>query len=177
MFKLFNSEAKPKIIDKIFIHSKNKWSYCNKLLLENEEIIFIGWFDDTIDEFENYFLQSSARPVILKARTASRSQVGNMRVIFIEHYPMKTKEDQLLDQLKLKLATFLISADEPLLKRFGGDKLIRIMENLGMKEDDPIDHKLISQSIANAQKKIESKVFLDHSTRSQAEWMDRNFKR
>ena len=176
MFKLFNRGNKPTITDKVFIHAKNKWPYCQKILSENSKTIFIGWFDDTIDQLESYFLQINVNATILKARTARRAQIEGAQLVFIEHYPMKTKEDQLLDQLSLKEAIFLTAADEPLLKYFGGEKLMGIMENMGMKDDDPIEHKLITQSIVTAQKKIESKVLIEQSTRSQAEWMERNLK-
>ena len=176
MFNLFNRENKPTITDKVFIHTKNKWPYCQKKLNENSKTIFIGWFDDTIEELESYLSQINLNASILKARTARRSQIEGVQLIFIEHYPMKTKEDQLLDQLSLKKAVFLTAVDEPLLKYFGGERLMQIMENMGMKEEDPIEHKFITQSIVNAQKKIESKVLIEQSTRSQAEWMERNLK-
>ena len=176
MFKLFNRRNDPTVIDKIFIHTKNKWPYCNKLLTENPKTIFIGWFDDTIEEMESYFLQTNIQATILKARTIRKSQIEGMQIIFLEHHPMKSKENQLLEQLGIKDAIFLTSADEALLKHFGGDKLIAVMENMGMNENDPIEHALISQSIAAAQKKIESKIFLEQSTRSQAEWIERNMR-
>jgi preprotein translocase subunit SecA len=59
---------------------------------------------------------------------------------------------------------------------FGGERLIKIMQGLDMKEDEIIEHKLVSQSIANAQKKIEKKVTVEQSMRSQSEWIERNFK-
>ena len=176
MFKLFNKRNKPHVTDKIFIHSKNKWPYCRKILDENSKTVFIGWFDESIDNLESYFLQASIHASILKARTAYRSQIEGMQVVFIEHHPMKTKEDQLFDQLSLKNVVFLTAVDEPLLKYFGGEKLIKIMESLGMKEEDPIEHKLITQSIVTAQKKIDAKVLIEQSTRSQSEWMERNLK-
>ena len=176
MFKLFNKGNKPGVTDKIFIHSKNKWPYCKKILDENSKTVFIGWFDESIEELESYFLQTNVQASILKARTAYRSQMEGMRVVLIEHHPMKTKEDQLFDQLSLKNVVFLTAVDEPLLKYVGGEKLIKIMERLGMKEEDPIEHKLITQSIITAQKKIDAKVVIEQSTRSQAEWMQRNLK-
>ena len=176
MFKLFSKGNKPSVTDKIFIHSKNKWPYCKKILDENSKTVFIGWFDESIDELESYFLQTSVQASILKARTAYRSQIEGMRVVFIEHHPMKTKEDQFFDQLNLKNVVFLSAVDEPLLKYFGGEKLVKVMESLGMKEEDPIEHKLITQSIVTAQKKIDAKVLVEQSTKSQAEWMQRNLK-
>ena len=176
MFKLFGKDNKPEIIDRVFIHMKNKWVYCQKILAENPKTIFIGWFDDTIEELENYFSQAGIQASIFKARTTSRSQIEGLPIIFIEHYPMKSKEKQFLEQLGLKEAVFLTALDEPLLKYFGGEKLIRMMESMGMKEDEPIEHKMITQSITNAQEKIEAKVSIEQSTRSQAEWMERNLK-
>ena len=176
MFKLFNKANRPSVTDKIFIHSKNKWPYCKKILDENPKTLFIGWFDESIDELESYFLQANVQASILKARTAYRSQIEGMRVVIIEHHPMKTKEDQLFDQLNLKAVVFLTAVDEPLLAYFGGEKLIKIMQSLGMKEEDPIEHKLITQSIVTAQKKMDAKVLIEQSTRSQAEWMKRNLK-
>jgi preprotein translocase subunit SecA len=41
------------------------------------------------------------------------------------------------------------------MRRFGGDKLINIMNTLGLPEDQPIENKLISRTIENAQSKIE----------------------
>jgi hypothetical protein len=176
MFKLFGKDNKPKIIDRVFVHMENKWAYCKKILTENSKIIFIGWFDDTITELENYLLQANIQATILRARTTNKSQVESSQIIFIEHYPMKSKEDNFLEQINLKEAVFLTALDEPLLKYFGGEKLIMMMESLGMKEDEPIQHKMITRSIANAQEKIEAKVSIEQSTRSQAEWIERNLK-
>jgi hypothetical protein len=176
MFKLFNGENKPVTSDKVFIHTKSKWVYCQKILTENPSTVFIGWFDDTIDELADHFSQSGIRASVLKARTINKAQIEDSQIIFIEHHPMKDKEDQLLHQLNLKKAVFLVALDEPFLKFFGGEKLVKLMAGMGMKEEEPIEHKLISQSIAVAQEKIESKVSFEQSTRSQAEWMERNLK-
>jgi len=176
MFKLFNKENKPRIIDRVFIRMEKKWIYCQKISNQNPNTIFIAWFDNTIDELESYFSGTGIKNSILKARTTSKSQIEGRPVVFIEHYPMKSKEQQLLEQLSLQEAVFLTALDEPLLKYFGGEKLIKLMESLGMKEDEAIEHPMITQSLANAQEKIEAKVSLEQSARSQAEWMDRNLK-
>lgn len=176
MFKLFNKDKKPEVIDRVFMHKQNKWSYCKRVLSENPKTTFIGWFDETIEEFENYLSPANLSCSILKARTTSRSQIEGSDIIFMEHYPMKSKEQQFLEALGIKEVIFLTALDEPLLKPFGGEKLIGIMEKMGLKEDEAIEHKMITQSIATAQEKIESKVSIEHSARSAAEWMERNFK-
>ena len=87
---------------------------------------------------------------------------------------MKSKEGTTSSAIGLKVNIILTALDEPLLSHFGGEKLIKIMQSLGMKEDEIIEHKMVSQSIANAQEKIEKKIVVEQSARSQAEWMERN---
>jgi hypothetical protein len=43
-----------------------------------------------------------------------------------------------------------------------------------MNEDQAIEHKLITQSVINAQQKIEKKVIIEQPARSQKEWMEKN---
>ena len=178
MFNLFHSkDGKIKISDRVFMHRQAKWNYCQKILMEDPKIIFLGWFDDTIAELENFFGRHNSSPIIaLNARTTHRTQVQGSSIIFIEHHPMKSKEELMFEQLSLKEAIILTSLDEPLLKIFGGEKLIDIMQKLGMKEDELIEHKMVSQSIANAQKKIEERMIVEQSVRSQSEWLEQSLK-
>ena len=50
---------------------------------------------------------------------------------------------------------FFLSLEDDLMRLFGSDRLIGIMEKLGMKEGEVIQHPMITRGIANAQKKIE----------------------
>lgn len=45
------------------------------------------------------------------------------------------------------------------MRLFGSDNIANIMEKLGMGEDDPIEHKLVTRSIEQAQKKVEARNF------------------
>jgi preprotein translocase subunit SecA len=42
---------------------------------------------------------------------------------------------------------------------FGGETVFNIMDKLGVEEDIPIDHPMISKAIENAQKKVEARNF------------------
>ena len=42
------------------------------------------------------------------------------------------------------------------MRLFGGERIQGMMETLGMDEDTPIEHKMLSNAIENAQKKVES---------------------
>ena len=54
---------------------------------------------------------------------------------------------------------FFLSLEDDLMRLFGSDKISGIMEKLGMEEDVPIEHPLVTRSIESAQKKIEGRNF------------------
>ena len=54
---------------------------------------------------------------------------------------------------------FFISMQDDLMRLFGGDRMLAIVETLKMPEDQPIDAGILSNSIESAQKRIESQNF------------------
>ncbi|MBW1634746.1 MAG: SEC-C domain-containing protein, partial [Deltaproteobacteria bacterium] len=54
---------------------------------------------------------------------------------------------------------FFLSLEDDLLRIFGSGKIGSIMDKLGMEEDEPIEHNMISRAIENAQKKVEGHNF------------------
>ena len=56
-------------------------------------------------------------------------------------------------------SSFYISLEDDLMRLFGSEKIQNMMNTLGIEEDEPIDQKILSGAIENAQKKIESRNF------------------
>jgi len=54
---------------------------------------------------------------------------------------------------------FYLSLEDDLLRIFGSDRISGLMERLGMEEDQPIEHKMITKAIENAQRKVEAHNF------------------
>lgn len=54
---------------------------------------------------------------------------------------------------------FFLSLEDDLMRIFGSDKIKGIMGRLGMEDDEPIEHKMITNAIAKAQKKVEAHNF------------------
>ncbi|MBW2601922.1 MAG: SEC-C domain-containing protein, partial [Deltaproteobacteria bacterium] len=54
---------------------------------------------------------------------------------------------------------FYLSLEDDLLRIFGGERISSIMERLGMEEGEPIEHRMISRAIENAQRKVEAQNF------------------
>ncbi len=54
---------------------------------------------------------------------------------------------------------FYLSLEDDLLRIFGSDKLGFLMDKLGMEEDEPIEHTMVTRAIENAQRKVEGHNF------------------
>jgi preprotein translocase subunit SecA len=54
---------------------------------------------------------------------------------------------------------FYLSLEDDLMRIFGSDRISGLMDRLGMEEDIPIENKMISKAVENAQKKVEGHNF------------------
>jgi preprotein translocase subunit SecA len=54
---------------------------------------------------------------------------------------------------------FYLSLEDDLMRIFGGDRITNLMETMGMKEDEVIEHRFLSRAIENAQKRVEGHNF------------------
>ncbi len=50
---------------------------------------------------------------------------------------------------------FFLSLEDDLMRIFAGDRVVNMMRAMGLKEDEAIEHKMVSRSIENAQGKVE----------------------
>ncbi|MGN1007863.1 MAG: SEC-C metal-binding domain-containing protein, partial [Butyricicoccus sp.] len=56
-------------------------------------------------------------------------------------------------------SSFYISMEDDLMRLFGSERIQNMMDSLGLEDDEPIDQKILSGAIENAQKKVESRNF------------------
>ena len=54
---------------------------------------------------------------------------------------------------------FYIALDDDLMRLFGSERIQKLLGRLGMDDDTPIEHRMLTKSIENAQKKVEGKNF------------------
>jgi hypothetical protein len=138
-------------------------------------LIIICWFNGTLHQIESHFNRETARnPILLIANQVHTAEIKDKPVVFAEHYPLRNKEEELFQRLSLTEITIHSALDEPLFDHFGGAKIVQMMKQLGMKENDPVQHKMITQSITNAQEKIAKKLDTEQLASSQREWMQKN---
>jgi hypothetical protein len=178
MFNLFRKkESGVKVIDKILMTQAAKWKALAALCNKEQNIILIFWFDDTLRQAQEVLsTEKKMTEGFLLASQVHLTQIGGKRVAFAEHYPLPQKEKDFFERLELQEAEVWSAMDEPLFKEFGSDKIVQMMKQFGMKEDQVIEHNMISKAIHNAQEKIEAKVTVDQIASSQEEWLLKNWR-
>ncbi len=90
-------------------------------------------------------------------------ELGGLHVIGTERHESRRIDNQLRGRAGRQgdpgSSQFYISADDDLMRVFGGDRLKNIMSMLKMPEDTPIENKIVSNSIESAQRRVEGNNF------------------
>lgn len=173
---MFFGKKKPvKIHDTVWMTQTAKWNGILEEWKKDNNLSIICWFESTAQKLEDLFSRETSRPVsIFIGSQMHAALITGNNILFAEHYPVYSKELKLFEKLSLKDVTVYSALDEPIFLRFGGDKIISMMKQMGMKEDQGIQHKLISGAIAKAQDKIEKKVTNEILCHSPEEWIAKN---
>ena len=176
LFDFLNKKpAGPNMKDLVWMNKHAKLQGCLNLARVHTDAVFISWFSQTQDEFKQYVQdQHGVMSDIRSARTVSPSHIENKKVFFLEHYPLRNKEEELIAEWKVKEVYVLNSLDEPLFENFGGQNIMQLMQKMGMQEEESMENTMISKSIENAQRKIAQKLIVENSASSSADWFKRN---
>lgn len=90
-------------------------------------------------------------------------EAGGLFVLGTERHEARRVDNQLRGRSGRQgdpgKSQFIISLEDDLLRIFGGERIHRLMDRLGLEEDMPIEHNLISRSVESAQKKVEEQNF------------------
>ncbi|MGZ9586246.1 preprotein translocase subunit SecA [Paenibacillus marinisediminis] len=90
-------------------------------------------------------------------------QVGGLHIIGTERHESRRIDNQLRGRSGRQgdpgSSQFYLSLDDELMRRFGADNVLGMMEKLGFEEDQPIESKLISRAVESAQKRVEGNNF------------------
>ena len=88
---------------------------------------------------------------------------GGLHIIGTERHESRRIDNQLRGRSGRQgdpgSSRFYLSLEDPLLRIFAGDRVNAIMQRLGMPEDEPIEHGLVTRSIESAQRKVEAHNF------------------
>jgi len=90
-------------------------------------------------------------------------ELGGLHIIGTERHESRRIDNQLRGRSGRQgdhgSSRFYLALEDDLLRIFGGDRITGLMEKLGMKDGEPIEHKMISKAIENAQRKVEGHNF------------------
>ncbi len=89
--------------------------------------------------------------------------VGGLHIIGTERHEARRIDNQLRGRAGRQgdpgSSRFYLSLEDDLMRIFAADRLSGLMQRIGMAEDEPIEHGLISKAIENAQSRVEAHNF------------------
>ncbi|MBM4338849.1 MAG: preprotein translocase subunit SecA [Deltaproteobacteria bacterium] len=90
-------------------------------------------------------------------------QLGGLHVLGTERHEARRIDNQLRGRSGRQgdpgSSRFYLSLQDDLMRIFGSERISKIMDRLGIEEDQPIEHNLVTKAIENAQKKVEGHNF------------------
>lgn len=90
-------------------------------------------------------------------------ELGGLHIIGTERHEARRIDNQLRGRSGRQgdpgSSRFYLSLEDDLMRIFGSDRLSSFMEKLGMEEDQPIEHHLVTKAIENAQRRVEAHNF------------------
>jgi preprotein translocase subunit SecA len=91
------------------------------------------------------------------------ADLGGLHILGTERHESRRIDNQLRGrsgrQGDMGSSRFYLSLEDDLLRIFGAERISSIMNRVGMEEGEPIEHRLISRAIENAQKRVEGQNF------------------
>ena len=91
------------------------------------------------------------------------AELGGLHILGTERHESRRIDNQLRGRSGRQgdqgASRFYLSLDDDLLRIFGAERISSIMDRIGVEEDQPIEHKLISKAIENAQRRVEGQNF------------------
>jgi preprotein translocase subunit SecA len=90
-------------------------------------------------------------------------EAGGLAIIGTERHDSRRVDRQLRGRAGRQgdpgSSQFFVSLEDDLMRKFGSERIAKIMDRLGLKEGEVITHSMVSKSIERAQKKVEENNF------------------
>jgi preprotein translocase subunit SecA len=91
------------------------------------------------------------------------AELGGLHILGTERHESRRIDNQLRGRSGRQgdkgSSRFYLSLEDDLLRIFGAEKISSVMDRIGIEENQPIEHKMISKAIENAQKRVEGQNF------------------
>jgi len=139
-----------------------------RLGIAEELIVESTAFGDTGDaeilDARNTFSELNSKyKAQIKPEADAVREAGGLMILGTERHESRRIDNQLRGRSGRQgdpgCSRFFLSLDDDLMRLFGGERINSIMNFLRIDEDTPIENKMLSGSIENAQKKVEERNF------------------
>ncbi|MGE5704227.1 MAG: helicase-related protein, partial [Clostridia bacterium] len=91
------------------------------------------------------------------------ADLGGLHILGTERHESRRIDNQLRGRAGRQgdpgSSQFFLSLQDELMRRFGAENIMNMMERLGMEEDMPIESRLVSKAVESAQKRVEGSNF------------------
>ncbi|HZG14255.1 MAG TPA: preprotein translocase subunit SecA [Candidatus Bathyarchaeia archaeon] len=91
------------------------------------------------------------------------AEIGGLHILGTERHESRRIDNQLRGRAGRQgdpgSSQFFLSLQDELMRRFGAENIMNMMDRLGMEEDVPIESKLVSRAVEQAQKRVEGSNF------------------
>ena len=95
--------------------------------------------------------------------TPEVKEAGGLAIIGTERHESRRVDRQLRGRSGRQgdpgSSVFFVSFEDPLMRMFATDNVVRMLDRLGLKEDEMIEHKMVNNAIEKAQKRVEENNF------------------
>ena len=120
--------------------------------------------DDTVREARELYRNSLDRFKNEIAPEADRvREAGGLFILGTERHESRRIDNQLRGRSGRQgdpgESRFFLSLEDDLMRLFGSDRVVGVVERLGLPEDEPIEAKIISNTIESSQKRLEGENF------------------
>ena len=116
--------------------------------------------EHTPEEWETTLIQCRQQCAVEKEKVIA---AGGLHILGTERHESRRIDNQLRGRSGRQgdpgSSRFYLALEDDLLRIFGSDRISGLMERLGMEEDVPIEHRMVSRSIESAQKRVEDHNF------------------
>ena len=90
-------------------------------------------------------------------------EAGGLCILGTERHESRRIDNQLRGRAGRQgdpgVSKFYISLEDDLMRLFGSERMTGIVEALGLKDDEPIEHNMLSNAVESAQKRVEGRNF------------------
>jgi preprotein translocase subunit SecA len=115
------------------------------------------------DATELYHHALEAAKALCEEEKKKVIELGGLHIVGTERHESRRIDNQLRGRSGRQgdpgSSRFYVCLEDDLMRIFGSDRIASIMDRLGMEEDIPIEHRLVSKAIENAQGKVEGHNF------------------